>query len=299
VHTIYYYDPDTQEIVFPHPPKRDRYYSLSAGATLPLLFQRGYHTSQLTLSTAWNFSNGMTANVDKITINGGKITNLETIGYSEGVHQLSLGVGFSDQVRMSHRDFLPPWAVALSASYTLNPTTDDFGHLAVLYGKVYTPGFAKHHSLSFAASYQTSIGGFQSDYILSGLTFRSTKLLPRGFSSYDINNKNYIATSLNYQLPIWYPDGGWSGVIYFKRIRLNMGSDYASFRKPQFNTSGSIVEPRRKLWAYGGDIIVDFNVISMPAAATITATLSLYAKGSNMPLKNNKPYIAFGLGLPF
>lgn len=300
VHTIYYYDPETQEIVFPHPPKRDRYYSLSAGATLPLLFQRGYHTSQLTLSTAWNFSNGMTANVDKITINGGKITNLETIGYSEGVHQLSLGVGFSDQVRMSHRDFLPPWAVALSASYTLNPTTDDFGHLAVLYGKVYTPGFAKHHSLSLAASYQTSIGGFQSDYILSGLAFKSTRLLPRGFSSYDIYNKNYFAASLNYQLPVCYPDGGWGGVIYFKRIRLNIGGDYASFRKPEFDNLGTIVEPRRKLWAYGGDIIVDFNLFSMPHSATMTATLSLYGKGSNIPLpKKNKFYVNFGLGLPF
>lgn len=300
IHTIYYYNPEEQKIEFPNTPKRDRYYSISAGATLPLLFERGYHTSQLTLSTAWNFSNGMTANVDKISINGGKLTNLETIGYNEGVHQLSIGVGYSDQVRMAYRDFLPPWATVVSASYTLNPTTDDFGHLAVLYGKVYTPGFAKHHSLSFAASYQTSIGGFQSDYILSGLTFRSTKLLPRGFSSYDINNKNYIATSLNYQLPIWYPDGGWSGVIYFKRIRLNIGSDYASFRKPQFNTSGSIVEPRRKLWAYGGDIIVDFNLISLPHSATVTATLSLYGKGSNVPLpKKSRFYINFGLGLPF
>jgi hypothetical protein len=300
VHTIYYYDPEKQEIVFPHPPKRDRYYSLSAGATLPLLFQRGYHTSQLTLSTSWNFSNGMTANVDKITINGGKITNLETIGYSEGVHQLSLGVGFSNQVRMSHRDFLPPWAVALSASYTLNPTTDDFGHLAVLYGKVYTPGFAKHHSLSLAASYQTSIGGFQSDYILSGLAFKSTRLLPRGFTSYDIYNKDYFAASLNYQLPVCYPDGGWGGVIYFKRIRLNIGGDYASFRKPEFDNLGTIVEPRRKLWAYGGDIIVDFNLFSMPHSATMTATLSLYGKGANIPLpKKNKFYVNFGLGLPF
>ena len=299
IHTIYYYDPEKQEIRFPEAPQRDRYYSISAGATLPLLFQRGYHTSQLTLSTAWNFSNGMTANVDKISLNSGKITNLKTIGYSEGVHQLSLGIGFSDQVRMAHRDFLPPWAIVLSASYTLSPTMEKFSHLAVLYGKLYTPGFAKHHSLSIAASYQTSIGGFQSDYILSGLTFKSTKLLPRGFSSYDINNKNYVATSLNYQLPVCYPDGGWDGVIYFKRIRLNIGSDYASFRKPQFNSEGGIEESRRKLWAYGGDIIVDFNIFRMPHSATMTATLSLYGKWSNVPLdKRNRFYVNFGLGLP-
>ena len=300
MHTIYFYNPDTQEIEFPDAPAKDRYYSVSVGATLPLLFQRGYHTSQLSVSTSWNFSNGMTANVDKIELGGGKISNIKTIGYSEGVHQLSLGLGFSDQVRMAHRDFLPPWGVVLSASYTLNPTTDNFGHLAVLYGKLYTPGFAKHHSFSVAASYQTSIGGFQSDYILSGLAFKSTRLLPRGFSSYDIHNKNYVATSLNYQLPVWYPDGGWGGVIYFKRLRLNLGGDYASFSKPAFNENGDIVNLRRELWAYGGDIIVDFNIFSLPHSATATATLSLYGKGSNSPLgKGKRFYINFGLGLPF
>lgn len=299
LHTIYRYNPETQKIEVPENPKLGRYYAVSAGATLPLLFQRGYHTSQLAVAAAWNFSNGMIANVDRIRYDGGKITNFETVGYTEGVHQLSMGISFSDQVRMAHRDFLPPWGVVVQANYTLNPTTDDFGHLAVLYGKLYTPGFAKHHSLSLAATFQTSIGGFHSDMMLSDLAFKSTKLLPRGFSSYDIENKNYVATSLNYQLPVWYPDNGWAGVIYFKRIRLNLGGDYASFERPRFNTEGSIVKRRETIWAYGGDIVVDFNIFTMPAAATITATLSLYAKGSNVTLKNNKPYIAFGLGLPF
>ena len=297
---IAYYDQSEQKVVWSDLPQCHRYYSVSAGATLPLLLQRGYHTSQMTLSTAWGFSNGMTANVDKISLNNGKITNIKTIGYSEGIQQLSFGIGFSDQVRMAHRDFLPPWAVVLSASYTLSPSTNDLGHLAVLYGKLYTPGFAKHHSLSLAASYQTSIGGFQSEYVISQLTLKSTKLLPRGFSSRDINNKDYVATSLNYQLPVWYPDGGWGGVIYFKRLRLNVGGDYASFGMPQFSTEGNIVEPRRKLWAYGGDIIVDFNIFSLPQSATMTATLSLYGKSANIPLgKRNKLYVNFGLGLPF
>jgi hypothetical protein len=99
---------------------------------------------------------------------------------------------------------------------------------------------------------------------------------------------------------VCYPDGGWGGVIYFKRIRLNIGGDYASFRKPEFDNLGTIVEPRRKLWAYGGDIIVDFNLFSMPHSATMTATLSLYGKGANIPLpKKSKFYVNFGLGLPF
>lgn len=304
LHRVWVFNPDTGKPEFPTEPELGRYYSLSAGATLPILLHRGYHTSQFAVSTSWNFSNGMVANVDRIEIEGGKIQNFKTIGYSEGVHLLNFGAAFSDQVRMAHRDFLPPWGVVVQLNYAMNPISNNFSHLAVVYGKVYTPGFAKHHSLSVAASYQRLIGGFHSDMMLSDLVFRSSKLLPRGFSSYEINNryyaKNYFATSLNYQLPVWYPDGGWPGVIYFKRLRLNLGGDFATYDQPEFSsTSGSVVVPRQRIWSYGGDLIVDFNVFGMPHAATLTATLSVYGKGARIPLKDNKPFIRFGLGLPF
>lgn len=300
IHTVYALSDDNR-ITYPLPPKRGRYYSIGAGATLPLLLQRGYHTQQFALSASWRYSNGMVANVDKIVIRNGKISNFNTIGYSEGLHTLQFGVTFQDFVRQAHRDFLPPWGVVLSANYALNPTTDSFGDLAVLYGKLYTPGFGKHHSLSVAASYQTSIGGFDSDVVLSGLTFRSTRLVPRGFSSLDINNDHYVATSLNYQLPLWYPDGGIRGIIYFKRLRLNLGADYASFNNVRsFTADGLKINKREYIGAYGGDLTLDLNLFGMPSAATMAATISLYYKHSPAnPKTNGKMYISFGVGLPF
>lgn len=300
IHTVYQYNAETGKLEYPEAPKLGKYFSIRGGATLPLLLQRGYHTSQLALTASWSFSNGMVANVDKISFAGGKITNFHTIGYSMGVHQLSTGITFSDQVRMSRRDFLPPWAITLSANYVLNPTTDDFGHLVVAYGKLYTPGFAKHHSLSVAASYQTSIGGFQSKAVLSSLAYKSTRLVPRGFSSYDISNDHYLATSVNYQLPIWYPDGGWEGVIYFKRLRLNVGADYASFRNRAFSKDeGDIINYRKRIGSVGIDLGVDFNLFALPNSATVSATFSLYRKMVYSPTKSGKMYFSFGLGLPF
>lgn len=293
------YNPETGKTEYSSNPDIGRYYSISAGATLPILMQRGYHTRQLTLSSQWVFSNGKVANLNELKFHKGKISNIKTIGYTEGVHQLSLGIQFQDYVAMSYRDFLPPWGVVLSGSYTLNPTSENMGHLAVIYGKLYTPGFAKHHSLNIAASYQTSLGGFHSDEVLSELTFRSTRLLPRGFSSYDIENKNYVAASLNYQLPIWYPDGGVQGLIYFKRIRLNIGCDYASFDKSSFNSEGSIVDRRKHLGSYGGDIGVDFNIFGMPSSATLSLTFSLYRKVSTDPNIGGKMFYTVGFGLPF
>ena len=301
IHTVYRWDAEKSELVFPEAPKRGKYYAIGAGATLPLMFQHGYHTSQLSLTASWDFSNGMVANVDRLIFDGGKIQNFETIGYTEGVHLLQTGITYQNTVRQAHRDFLPPWGVVASVSYALNPTTNDFGHLAVAYAKLYTPGFAKHHSLSLAASYQTSLGGFYSPTVRSGLAFKSTRLLPRGFSSYDIENDNYVATSLNYQLPLWYPDGGWRGVIYFKRLRLNIGGDYASFRRMcAVDSQGAIKYRREHIWSYGGDITADLNLFGMPQAATIAATLSLYYKQSPYnPKTDGKMYVSFGIGLPF
>ena len=300
LHTIYYYDPATQKIVFPDIPQLGRYYSASVGATLPILLQRGYHTRQLAISTVWNISNGMKANVGKIRYENGKISNFEKLGYSEGVRQLSMGVTFQDYVRQAHRDFLPPYGFVAQGSYTLNPTSDDMGHLLVGYGKVYTRGFAPHHSFSFEASYQNSFGGFQSKYVLSNLSFTSTRLLPRGFSSNEIVNKHYVATALNYQLPLCYPEMGIRGLIYLKRIRLNAGLDAASFYDPKFHpVTGNIVERRYHIGSYGIDLGFDFNVIAMPEAATISAKFSLYRRMALHPFVGGKYYYSFSVGLPF
>jgi hypothetical protein len=300
IYRVAAYNPEKGKIEYSPMPSRGRYYSVGAGATLPLLFDKGSHTQRLTLSAAWNFSNGKVANIDEIRFEGGKISNIVNVGYTEGVHQLSTSITFQDLARMSHRDFIPPWGVVLMGSYTLNPTSNNMGHLAVIYGKLYTPGFAKHHSLSLAASYQTSIGGFQSEDVLSELTFKSTLLLPRGFSTYDIVNDHYIASSLNYQLPVWYPDGGWRGVIFFKRLRVNLGIDYASFINSRgFDEMGKVLRKRKRIGSMGLDLGVDFNIFSMPSSATMSATFSLYRKASPDKATNGKLYFGVGLGLPF
>ena len=300
IYRVAAYNPEKGSVEYSPTPSLGKYYSVGAGITLPILFDRGSHTQQLTLSSSWNFSNGKVANLDEIRFKDGKISNIVNVGYTEGVHQISASIAFQDFRRMARRDFMPPWGVVFMGGYTMSPTATDIGHLAVAYAKFYTPGFGKHNSLSLALSYQTSLGGFQSNEVLSELTFKSTMLMPRGFSTYDIVNDHYVASSINYQLPLWYPDGGISGLIYFKRLRLNVGVDYASFRMSNtFDEMGEIVRHRKHIGSMGLDLGVDFNVISMPDAATISVTLSLYRKASPDKATNGKLYFSAGLGLPF
>lgn len=282
------YNETTGKYEYQERPSPDKYYSVGLTASLPLYFQRGYHTRQLTVSSGWNFSNGMVADLKEIVWNGTSISNIKHIGYRKGLHKLSFGVGYSDMVRMAHRDFAPRWGYTVSANYTFNPANVHFSDLISLFGRLYTPGFFDHNSLMLAVNYQTSIGGYKYPWGYSPLSYRSARLVPRGFTTEDIVANNYVALAVDYQFPLWYPEGGIGSVIYFKRVRLNLGGDYAQFRIP--------VDRRmrgRRIWSVGGDLIFDVNVFRQPASATSTVKLSLY--------KPSRGSLAFeaAIGLPF
>lgn len=271
-------------------PEAVKYWSLSAGATLPLVFDRGYHLRTLALSAAWNYSNGATADLSALRYDAdGRITNLAEAGYNYGLHKLSFGAAFSDCVRLAHRDFAPPKGYALAASYTLNPANRDFADLVSVYGKLYTPGFLRHNSLTVEAAYQTSLGGYRHPNGLIPLTYRSTRLLPRGFRSSEIVSRNYFAARLDYEFPLCYPEGGIGSVVYFKRIRLKGGVDYAQFDLPLAGAKGTT----QRIHSYGGELVLDFNVARQPASGTSTLRVGAYA-----PSKGGVWWTA-GIGLPF
>ena len=292
IYPIYTYNPDKHEIELPEAPTRGRYYSIGADLSFPLMFQRGYHTRYLIASAGWEFSNGLIANTGKLKFDDG-ISNVATIGYSRGLHLTQFSLTYQDMVRAAHRDFAPPWGVTASATYATNPHNGNFSDLVALYAKIYTPGFMPHNSLTLAVAYHNSFGGSTSNDAVSALSFKSTKLLPRGFDSSQIHNHNYMAMSLNYQLPICYPDGGWQGIVYFKRIRLNAGFDLARFQAPIFYQEGKVGHEWHNLHAYGGDIILDVNLLNQPASATTALKLSFYkpSEGSF--------YFSAGVELPF
>ncbi len=303
MYTAYTYEQNEEtgeyEIVFPEAPEQKRYYNIGASLSLPMYFERGYHTRVLIVNGSWSYSNGLVAKLDRLSIEGGKISNLATIGYSEGLHLLQAGVTFHDQVAKAHKDFLPRFGYTLSANYAFNPANSDFGRLISFYGKLYLPGFARHNSFNIATLFQNSIGGFESKLLASNFSFHSAGLIPHGFHLAEIGNRNYLALSAAYQLPVWYPDGGISSILYFKRVRLNVGFDYASFDKQQFVAHPNIgqvnlIDRREHLFSYGGDITLDINLLRMPAAATTSLTLSLYK-----PHGKKGVWMSAGIGLPF
>lgn len=286
IYSLMQYNPETEAPEYQKSPSPDRYYSLGASVTLPLYFQRGYHTRQLTFSAGWNYSNGLVANLGQIRYDEQthSITNIENIGFRKGLHKISFGAGFSNVVRTAPREFAPRWGYLFQADYAFNPENGAFSDLISLFGRFYLPGVTRPHSLLVEATYQTSLGGFKTPDGLRLLTYKSTRLIPKGYSSDAILNDNYSAFRVNYQLPLWYPEGGIPSVLYIKRIRLNLGVDYARFHRGH---------AWRHLTSYGGDLLFDLNIFRQPDSATSTLKLSFYQP------RHGSFWFGASVGLPF
>ncbi len=243
-----------------------KYVDVSAMASLPLYFQRGYMTRQLTLWSGWSYSNSLIVDFQS-----------PILKYNSGLHKLSFGAGFGNYARSSYRDINTPLGYYASISYSMNPTNSDFCPLINSYAKIYLPGVLPHNSLTLAANYATSLGG-------SPLTYSGVTILPRGYTSSEIYNNNYIASALEYELPVWYPDAGIESFIYFKRITAKFGAEYA-----QFDYSNNIY----RLYTYGGGLVVDMNFVRLPSSGTVQAEFSIYKP------KDKSLGYEVGLSLPF
>ncbi|MFI3316685.1 MAG: hypothetical protein SNF93_03790 [Rikenellaceae bacterium] len=266
-----------------------KYNSVGVSASLPLYFSRGYNYSWLQFYTGWSYSNGLVPTglgvVEQFNPETGFMeTGLYCDDIVTGLNKLSAGVSYSSYAMSASHDMTTPLGYSLSVSYALDPFNSDFSHLYSLYAKLFTPGLARNNSFTLAAAYQDSVGGFELDGY-NPLSYVSSVLMPRGYSYLDVSNNNYFAARTEYKFPVSYPDFDMFNLVYFKRLALGFGLDYAQYQP--------YAALRESIYSYGVDFIVDLNAISLTSASTLSVTLSLYKP------KDRNLYFQFGLDLPF
>lgn len=284
VYSLGYYDDEEEEYHFQPLPKRKDYYSITASAVLPLLFDRGAALRQVNFGLAYNYSNGLVADFGQIEWSDDGIANIDQIGYREGLHKLQFTASYAVQARLAYRDFLPRLGFGAQVGYALNPTNDHFSDLFSCYANLYLPGLAPHHSMQFEGAYQNSTGGYRYPSGFAPMGYKSSALLPRGFTTADILSDNYMACSINYRLPLCYPEWGIPSVLFIKRIRLGAGFDGARFE---------YLGREQQIWSVGGEVAFDFNVLRMPDSATSSLTIGCFRPSQG------DVWLSASLGLPF
>ena len=181
----------------------------NVGITLPFDFSRSIHTTKIELSA--NLAYKQVIGKDVIFYNEGDVNegDMKTITY-----QLS----FLHAVQGSVRDFNPPFAQQLMASYTNTPMGGNYrGDFLSVRSAFYFPGFFKHHSIRICGNFEYQKATY--DYI-----FQSNFLFPRGYTAYAFP---YLAVaSADYAFPIAYPDLSLRHFFYIKRVKGDLYYDY-------------------------------------------------------------------------
>lgn len=87
----------------------------------------------------------------------------------------------------------------------------------------YFPGIGQNHSIKLQVNYRKQD-------LADSYQFSDGFSYPRGYSK--PFNTDFTKFAFNYQLPIAYPDWGFKGITYFKRIRANFFFDYGKANSP-------------------------------------------------------------------
>jgi hypothetical protein len=134
---------------------------------------------------------------------------------------------FSFLRRKARQNFDNSWGIRSQLEVRGNISNTDNQKIS-LKNQLLLPGLTKNHSLRIGASYQKEL-------LQNTFQYLDQFNYARGYTNY--NNDAYQMLSLEYGLPLFYPDFGVLGINYFKRIRANLFADFGSFQDKRTSTS--------------------------------------------------------------
>jgi hypothetical protein len=164
---------------------------------------------------------------------------------------LRAGVTFYRQQLLGVRDIFPRWGVSFRAmrSFPVASSSAVLHTINSVQAALYTPGLAANHGLLLSAGYQWQD---QTDGFKYG-TFNHLSL-PRGYQA--LLSQKVVTASVDYTLPVWYPDINLAWVIFIKRFRITAFGDFARvWRGAQ----------EQNLASTGADLLMDYHIFRFGA----------------------------------
>ncbi len=250
--------------------------TVNGGVRIPLVLTKSKYNVNLTLKNVVgvtqvsNLRNEVTKNNVLISSGTERYVNAnDTLVY---IFDNQVGTGklyfnqfafsFSRFLKQSRRDFNPKWAQLLDVEYYSTPYGGDFqGSLFAVRSAMYFPGFAKHHSIVVRGGYQEGTSGLE----VNRYSFRNRVFRPRGFSY--PKDTRFQSLSINYALPLWYPDLALGPLVNVQRLRANAFADYGQavgrnyFYGPKNRVYYSTSD--RSYNSFGVEMTVDVNVMRL------------------------------------
>jgi len=174
--------------------------------------------------------------------------------FQYGFWEMSYSVQAYRYLKMSVRDLAPRVGIVVQGAYRHTPWNAQFEHIYYLYGRVYLPGVAPHHSLRMSGAWQKQE---PKEYL-----FGTWLNFPRGY--YNDRTEKLSIETIDYSLPIFYPDWNWSFLVYLKRIYGNLFCDMAQNQYRVRNTATQQISwHRENLCSVGIDLLADVHLMQI------------------------------------
>jgi hypothetical protein len=176
--------------------------TFKSGISIPLSFIGGRSNKFFNVGAGYNVEtylyNGVSKNVFK----------------NKALNYVNTFLTFSNVGRRALQNINPQWAQAISLSYR-DAFTFRNSFKFTANASLYFPGLFANHSLVINGSYQ------KRDTLPD--LFSKSFSYARGYEA--LSTRSMYKWGVNYNLPLFYPDGGIPGLLYVQRIRTNLFYD--------------------------------------------------------------------------
>ena len=218
-------------------------------ASLPLRFTPGKFTQFLYPSFTTDYSNNY-------------IFLKELNRYDYGQTQLTARLYFSNSIISSVRDIYPRWAQVFDLKYSFSPFDKAiYGSSESVKTAFYFPGIFPNNSIRMRLEKEKQ--KLVKYYIGNKIDW------PRGYQNIFSENLNFL--SLDYAIPLFYPDFNIPGIIYVKRIRGTLFYDFARGKGNAYfmqTGSGTAFQSYHDYFesfkSFGFELLTDFHLFRNP-----------------------------------
>ena len=230
--------------------------NINGGFTLPFNLSSGIYSSNLSVGAygSYTFIDEKRNEFDDLTLENGNFASAHYF------------VNYYRKKRLSWKDLDSRFGQSIYLSYKHIPYSNNYdGYRFHASGKLFFPGFLKHHNFMISAAYEQQL-----DYVnKNNYYFGSNVNFPRGYEFVPL--EKISSFSVDYQLPLFYPDFGIMALIYFKRVRMNMFYDVAV---GEYRGIGN------EFSSTGLEFTVDFNMLRLPIEFNAGFQIGATEKGS-------------------
>lgn len=205
------------------------------GISLPLNLSRGTYRTSLSIGSHIGLIHVSGQEYQELYDYGNG--NFLPVGYFLRFHRYQVS---------AIRDIHPPWGQSLAIHYQHTPWKSDYkGSLFSVTGELYFPGLLRHHSLVLSGGYEKQNP--------DNYHFASRMLFARGIDSQYFDTLYRL--SLDYALPLCYPEWNIEGLFFLKRLRVNFFHDYVYGRSSRLD---------QHFHSAGVDLLFDFHLFDLP-----------------------------------